>query len=84
MNFSLCHCIHIGLEPTQPPIQWLLGGGGAHSPGVKQPGHEADDSSPSIAKVKSAWSYTSTLPYTFMAWCLIKPGTTLLYYYIFE
>jgi hypothetical protein len=40
--------------------------------GVKQPGHEADNSSPSTAKVKNAWHYTSTLPYIFMAWCLIK------------
>jgi hypothetical protein len=37
------------LEPTQPPIQWVLG---ALSLGVKQPGHEADHSPPSSAEVK--------------------------------
>jgi hypothetical protein len=37
------------LGPTQPPIQWVPG---ALSLGVKQPGHEADHSSPSSAKVK--------------------------------
>jgi hypothetical protein len=29
-------------------------------PGVKRPGHEANHSSPSSAKVKNEWSYTST------------------------
>jgi hypothetical protein len=27
---------------------------------------------PSSAEAKNAWSYTSSLPYVFMAWCLIK------------
>jgi len=36
------------------------------------PGHEADYSPPSNAKVKNAWSYTPTPQYVFMAWCLIK------------
>jgi hypothetical protein len=40
------------LGPTQHPIQWVLE--------VKQPGCETDYSLPSSAKVKSAWSYTST------------------------
>jgi hypothetical protein len=56
------------LGPTQPPIQWVLG---ALSLGVKRPGREADLSPPSSAKV-NAWSYTSTPPYVFMAWCLVK------------
>jgi len=25
-----------------------------------------------VLKFKNAWSYTSTLPYTLMMWCLIK------------
>jgi hypothetical protein len=29
-------------------------------------------SPPSNAEVKNAWSYTSTTPYVFMAWCLVK------------
>jgi hypothetical protein len=31
-------------------------------PGVKQPVREVDHSPPSSAKVKNAWSYTSTPP----------------------
>jgi hypothetical protein len=38
------------LEPTQPPMQWVLG---ALSLGVKQLGHDADHSPPSSAKVKN-------------------------------
>ena len=30
-------------------------------PGVKRMGHEADHSSPSIAKVKNEWSFASTV-----------------------
>jgi hypothetical protein len=37
-------------------------------------GREADNSCPSIAKVKNMWSYTSTPPYFSTTWCLIKPG----------
>jgi hypothetical protein len=40
-------------------------------PGIKQLGHE-DHSPLSSAKVKNAWSYTSTPQYVFMAWCLVK------------
>jgi hypothetical protein len=47
------------LGPTTSPIQWVLG---ALSLGVKQPRREADNSPPSSAKVKNAWSYTSTTP----------------------
>jgi hypothetical protein len=39
---------------------------------VKRPGREAGLSSPFIAEVKNAWSYTSTPQYVFMAWCLVK------------
>jgi hypothetical protein len=59
----------MALGPTQPPVQWVLG---ALSLGVKRPGREADHSLPSSAEVKNAWSYTSTPPYVFMAWCLVK------------
>jgi hypothetical protein len=58
-NFSLHHCIKNGSMPTQPPIQRVLG---ALSLAVKRPGCEADHSPPSTAKVKNAWSYTSTPP----------------------
>jgi hypothetical protein len=39
---------------------------------VKRPGREADQSPPSSAKVKNAWSYTSTLQYALMSWCSVK------------
>jgi len=57
------------LGPTQTPIQWVAG---ALSMGVKQPGHEADHSPPSSAKIMNTWSYTSNPQYIFMAWCLVK------------
>jgi hypothetical protein len=57
------------LGPIQPPIQWVPG---TLSLGLKRPGCEADHLSPSIAEVKNARKYTSTPPYVFMAWCLIK------------
>jgi len=37
--------------------------------GVKQLEHKGDHSPPSRTKVKNAWSYNSTPPYVFMAWC---------------
>jgi hypothetical protein len=57
------------LGTTQPSIQWVLG---VLTPGVKRQGCEADSSPPSSAKVRNAWSCTSTPQYVFMAWCLDK------------
>jgi hypothetical protein len=37
------------LQPIHPSIQWVEG---ALSPGIKQPGHEADHSPPPSAKVR--------------------------------
>jgi hypothetical protein len=59
----------MALRPTQPPIQWVPG---APFPRVKQPEREADHSTPTSAKVKKIWVYTSTPPYVFMAHCLIS------------
>jgi hypothetical protein len=56
------------LGPTQPPIQWVP----RLTPGVKQLVCETDHLPPSNVKVKNAWSYTSTPPYIFIAWCLVK------------
>jgi len=42
------------------------------TPGVKLPVYEGDHSLPSTAEVKKAWHYTSTDPYVFMEWYLIK------------
>jgi hypothetical protein len=52
------------LWSTQPPIQWVPG---APSPGLKEPGREADNSPPANVEVKKMWIYTSTPPYAFMA-----------------
>jgi hypothetical protein len=51
------------LGSIQPPIPWVLG--------VKQLGHEADDSPPASVEVKKMWVYISTPPYAFMVKCLI-------------
>jgi hypothetical protein len=40
----------------------------------RRPEREADHSSASSAEVKNARSHTSTLPYVFLWWCLIKRG----------
>jgi hypothetical protein len=56
-----CFCV--------PPIQWVPGD---LSPELKQPGRETDHSPPTIAQVKKTWTYTSTPPYVFMAWCLVS------------
>jgi hypothetical protein len=63
-NSLLSRSSRPALEPTQAPIQWVLG---ALSPVVKQPGHEADHSRPTSADIKKMWIYTSTPPYAFMA-----------------
>jgi hypothetical protein len=47
-------------------------GTGGSSLGVKRPERDTDHSYSSSAEVKNAKSYTSTLPYVFMAWCLVK------------
>jgi hypothetical protein len=63
-NFLFSTSSTLALGPTQPSIQWVPG---AHSPGVKRPGYEADHSPPSSAEVKKTWIYTSTSPYAFTA-----------------
>jgi hypothetical protein len=68
-NFPFIAVSRPALGPNQPPIQWIPGG--AVFLGIKQPGREADHSPPSIADV-NAWSYISTFPHVFMAWCLVK------------
>jgi len=47
-------------------------GTGGSFPEGEAAGHEADHSPPYNAEVKDAWSYTSTNPYVFMAYCLVK------------
>jgi hypothetical protein len=68
-NFSLHHRVQNGSGAH--PASYPMGTRGSF-PGVQRPGREADHSPPSSAEVKNAWSYTSTLQYAFMAWCLVK------------
>jgi len=42
-------------------------------------GREAYNLPPTGAKNKHVWSYTSTLPYDFMARCLIKQGGSMTF-----
>jgi hypothetical protein len=62
-------------EPTRPPVQCVPK---ALIPRVKRPGRGADQSPPSSAKVKNAWSYASTPPYVFVVWCFVKPKDILI------
>jgi hypothetical protein len=43
-------------------------------------GGEVDDSPPSSAEIKNAWSYTPTPQYAFMAWCSVKAQGQLYFY----
>jgi hypothetical protein len=45
---------------------------GALFPRIKQLWCETDHSPPSSVEIKDAWSCTSTPPYTFMVWYLVK------------
>jgi hypothetical protein len=64
--FSATHRPALG--PNQPPIQMLPRAPHAE---VKWQGHAADHSPWPGAEIKHTWSYSSTHPYSFMAWCLI-------------
>jgi hypothetical protein len=55
-------------EPTQPPIQWVLG---AVSPRLKWPGRVTDNLPPSSAKVKNVGAIPPLPQYVFMTWCSI-------------
>jgi len=57
--FSLCHRAQTGSGAH--PALYPMGAGGYFS-GVKWTRREAEQSSPSSAEVKNAWSYTSTPP----------------------
>jgi hypothetical protein len=63
-KFSLLHIVQTGSGVH--PTSYKMG------PGVKRQGREADHSPPTSAEVKNMWIYTSTPPYVFMAYCLIR------------
>jgi hypothetical protein len=74
-NFSLHHRVQngSGAHPASYPM-----GNKCSFSGVKRPGREADHSPPSSAEVNSAWTYTSTPQYTFMAWRSVKAEGQLI------
>jgi hypothetical protein len=76
-NFSLLHRVQTdsGSHPASYPMDT-----GGYFLEVKQPGREAHRWHPSSAEVKNPCSYTSTPPYIFMAWYLVKHRATLLLY----
>jgi hypothetical protein len=68
-NFSLHHRVQnsSGAHPASYPV-----GTGSYFPGVKQPGHECDQSPPSSAKVKNVWAIPLLTQFLFMVSCLVK------------
>jgi hypothetical protein len=66
----------LALGPTQLPLQWVPG---ILSAGEKRPRRSADPSPRNSAEVKNAWGYTSTIPYIFMSWCLVKHRNNFIF-----
>jgi hypothetical protein len=68
-NFSLRHSVQTdsGTNPATYPVDTQ-----GTFPGGEGKAVEDDHSSPTNPEVKNAWSYTSTPPYIFMAWSLVK------------
>jgi hypothetical protein len=52
--------------------------------GVKRPECEADHSPKSNADVNNPWSYTSTPPYVFTPWYLIKHSDNFTFYVVID
>jgi hypothetical protein len=73
--------VSMGVVRHPPPIQWVPG---TFSLRVKRPDREADHSHLPSAEVKNAWSYTSTLQYVFMAWCLVKHRDNFTFSFTFK
>jgi hypothetical protein len=57
------------LEPTQPTVHLVPG---VLSLRAKRPNRETHHSRASSTEVKITWIYTSSPPYVFIAWCLVK------------
>jgi hypothetical protein len=77
-GFSLLDRIQTGSGAH--PAPYPMGTGGAISSGVKRLCREADHSPPTSAELKNTEIYTSTPPYAFMAWCLIKHSDDFTFY----
>jgi hypothetical protein len=69
---SPSHCIQTNLQDLPCLLQNRYWAGGNPSWGVKRPQCDTVYSLPSSAEVKNGWRYTSSPPYVFMPWSLIK------------
>jgi hypothetical protein len=72
--------IRVSMGVVRHPASYPMGTRDSF-PGVKRPGRETDNSPPSSAEVKNAWSYTSTPQYVFMTWCSVKQRDFTFYLY---
>jgi hypothetical protein len=59
--FLFATAYRLAVRQSQPPTQLVAG---ALSPEINLLGREANHSTPSSAKVKNVWSYTSYSPHT--------------------
>jgi hypothetical protein len=80
-DFFLHRNVHTGSGVHPPPVHLyqdcFVGGKAARTWNKLSP--------LSIAEVKNAWSYTSTPPYVYMAWCLVKRHEQFrLYCYVYS
>jgi len=75
-DFFLLHRVQTGSGAYTASYPMDTGG---LSMGVKRPGRESNSSPQSSAKCKNAWSYTSTFPYVFMTWCLVKHRNSFIF-----
>jgi hypothetical protein len=66
-GFESWHRVYADSGAHQSRIQWSF-----ILTGAKSLRREPEHSPPPSAEVKNVWSYTSTPPYVFMVWCLIK------------
>jgi hypothetical protein len=71
-NFHFSISSRPDLGSIQPPVQWVQGALFSRGGGVKWQGRKVDHSTPTSAEIKKTWTYTSTTPYIFMAYCLIS------------
>jgi hypothetical protein len=77
-DFTIRHRVQIGSEALPASCIVSSGGRGGSFPGAKRPGCETHHSLLSSVEIKNAWSYTSTAPYVFTAWCLIKHHVNII------
>jgi hypothetical protein len=76
---AVFHASTLSLGLIQSPIQWVPW---AHSPRLKRTMREADHSAPSSTEGKNKRIYSTTTPYVFMEWCLIKHKDSFTVYIV--